>query len=179
MADDGLEDSLRRNRPVADEAAFRDRSQHGPRRDAGGGGSLIQHPKNPGRHRDGADAAVLAEEVDDRPAALGLGDIAKLQPRQLPLLNPHPTSIPSSTRSRRPLTVSGSRAARSRRVCSMVSQLPLRTPERRAPETPPLALAVPGSTNEFAEASAASLRSAARCKLIEAAESDRSSRCER
>ena len=33
---------------------------------------------------DGADAAVLADEIDDRPAALALRDIGKLQPRQLP-----------------------------------------------------------------------------------------------
>ena len=40
IADDGLEDGLSRDRPGADEAAFRDRPQHGPRRDPGGRGPL-------------------------------------------------------------------------------------------------------------------------------------------
>ena len=42
-----------------------------------------------------------------------------------------------------------------------------------------MAAAAPGSIRPFAEASAASLRRAARCRLIEAAESSRSARCER
>ena len=48
----------------------------------------IEHRLGPGRHRDGADAAVLADEIDDRPAAFALSHIAKLQPRQLPSSQP-------------------------------------------------------------------------------------------
>lgn len=71
---DGLEDGLSRDRPVADEAGFRDGPQHKAGVDAGGGGPAVQHRKGPGRHRDDADAAVLADEVDDRPAALGVAN---------------------------------------------------------------------------------------------------------
>ena len=37
-----------------------------------------------GRHRDGADVAVLADEVDDRPAAFSLSDRVEAQACELP-----------------------------------------------------------------------------------------------
>ena len=81
---DRLEDRLIRNRTVPDPSALRHTPQHGPAGDLGGGGPGIERRLGPGRHRDGADAAVLAEELDDRPAALALRHISKLQPGELP-----------------------------------------------------------------------------------------------
>ena len=177
---DGLEDRLRGERTGADAAGFGDGAQHGPRGDPGGRGPAIEHRLGPGRHRDGADAAVLADEIDDRPAALALRDVAlNSNPANSPRRNPQPTSSPSSTRSRRPFAVAGSGASRSCWTCGRVSQLPLRTPERRAPGTRRMATAVSVASRSFEAASMASLRTAASARLTEAAESERSTRCER
>ena len=100
-------------------------------------------------------------------------------PASSPLRSPHPTNSPSKTRSRRPLIVSGSGSASSRWACCRVSQLPVRTPDRRAPGTPQIPAAARGESPPWAAASAASLRRAASERLIEAAESPRSMRCER
>ena len=100
-------------------------------------------------------------------------------PASSPLRSPHPTNSPSKTRSRRPLIVSGSGSASSRWACCRVSQLPVRTPDRRAPGTPRIPAAARGESSPWAAASAASLRRAASERLIEAAESPRSMRCER
>ena len=61
VADDSLEEGLRRDRSVADEDGFRDGPQHVPRVDAVGGGQSIESVFGPGRHRDSADTAVLNE----------------------------------------------------------------------------------------------------------------------
>ena len=80
---DRLEDRLRPQRTGPDAAGLRDAAQHRSGVDAGGRGPAIEGGLGPGRHRDGADAAVLADEIDDRPAALSLSDRAEVEPREL------------------------------------------------------------------------------------------------
>ena len=92
-------------------------------------------------------AAVLADEIDDRPAALALRHIGKLQPGEPPpSANRTPPKTPNSTRSLSPFRVPGSGVASSRWACCKVSQLPVRTPERRAPGTPRIPAAVRGES---------------------------------
>ena len=122
---------------------------------------------------------MLADEIHDRPAALALRHIPKLQPRQLPPPEAASHQQPQQNPVPQPFVVSGSGEASSCWAWGRVSQLPVRTPERRAPGTPRIPAAASGESPPFAAASDASLRSAAMARLIEAADRLRSRRCER
>ena len=94
VGDDRLEDPLRGDRTVPDPSGLVHTPQHGPGVDAAGRGPGVERRLGPGRHRDGADAAVLADEIDDRPAAFALRHIAKLQPGEFPPPQPAPHQQP-------------------------------------------------------------------------------------
>ena len=183
VAGDGLEDRLRPERPeVPTRPAFETRRSTGPESMPAVRGPAIQRRLGPGRHRDGADAAVLADEIHDRPAALALRDIAsKSRPASSPRRSPRAHEQPQQDA-----------VAQAFRRCRVGGGEELLGLGQRQPVAGPDA-ACGGrlrtlqdggggqrcESSSFEAASVASLRTAASARLIEAADSERSARCER
>ena len=79
-----LEHRLRPHRVVADAAALVDGPQHAAPGGAGGLYPFIERRFGPGGHRNSADAAVLANQIDDHPTPLALLDIGEVELGEFP-----------------------------------------------------------------------------------------------
>ena len=84
----GGEDRLGRERVAGDLAVAVERAQDPPLGDAGRGAPEVDRLLDPGRDGDGAQAAVLAAEVDDHPAAVALLDVLDRQRHGLAAAQP-------------------------------------------------------------------------------------------
>ncbi len=79
VKDRGGEDRLGRERVAGDLAVAVERAQDPPLGNAGRGAPPVDRLLDPGRDRDRAQAAVLAAEVHDHPAAVALLDVLDRQ----------------------------------------------------------------------------------------------------
>ena len=120
---------------------------------------------------------MLADEIDDRPASFALGDRTKLQPRQLPPPQPAPHQQPQQDPIPQPFC--RFRIRDGKELLGLLQRQPVAGPHAGAPGTPRIPAAVSGESPPWAAASDANLRRAASERLIEAADSPRSMRCER
>ena len=177
---DGLEDRLRPQRTGPDAAALRDAAQHGSGGYSGGGGPAIESRLGPGGHRGRCGRGRACRRDRRSPSGPRVARSRRSRgPRARRGGAPSPRAAPAGRghaglfgwpgRGRR--AVAGLAAASA--SCRS------RTPVRRAPETRKMAAAASGESSSFEAASVASLRSAASARLIEAADSLRSARCER
>ena len=130
VGDDRLEDPLGRKRARPDPSGLGHTPQHGPGGDLGGRGPAVEGVLGPRWHRDGADAAVLTDEIDDRPAALALRDVGELQPGELPSPQPAPHQQPQQHPISQPFCRFRIRLEGRSRLCH-ARQQPIRDPEDR------------------------------------------------
>ena len=153
-----------------------DGSEHIAVRHAGGTRPSIDRYLHPIRHWYGADAAMLAYEIDDTPATIALLDMRERERRTSDRRSPQPRRTARMVRSRRPLTVVISGALRSVCACFSDSQLPMRMPTDFALLTRAIPAASSGVSSPISAASADNLRIADILMMIDDEPSPRASR---